>query len=35
VPNVAREAEIDICLKDSFGLGGQNCCLVLKKYKEA
>jgi 3-oxoacyl-[acyl-carrier-protein] synthase II len=35
VPNVARKAEIDICLKDSFGLGGQNCCLVLKKYKEA
>ncbi len=35
VPNVAREAEVNICLKDSFGLGGQNCCLVLKKYKEA
>lgn len=35
VPNVARKAEINICLKDSFGLGGQNCCLVLKKYKEA
>ncbi len=34
VPNVAREAEVNICLKDSFGLGGQNCCLVLKKYKE-
>jgi 3-oxoacyl-[acyl-carrier-protein] synthase II len=35
VPNVARKAEVNICLKDSFGLGGQNCCLVLKKYKEA
>jgi len=35
VPNAAREAEIDVCLKDSFGLGGQNCCLVLKKFKEA
>ena len=34
VPNVAREAEVNICLKDSFGLGGQNCCLVLKKFKE-
>jgi 3-oxoacyl-[acyl-carrier-protein] synthase II len=35
VPNTARKAEINICLKDSFGLGGQNCCLVLKKFKEA
>ncbi len=34
VPNVAREAEVNICLKESFGLGGQNCCLVLKKYKD-
>jgi len=33
VPNVAREAEVNICLKDSFGLGGQNCCLVLKRFK--
>jgi 3-oxoacyl-[acyl-carrier-protein] synthase II len=35
VPNVAREAEVNICLKESFGLGGQNCCLVFKKFKEA
>jgi 3-oxoacyl-[acyl-carrier-protein] synthase II len=34
VPNVAREKEVNICLKDSFGLGGQNCCIVLKKFKE-
>jgi len=34
VPNTARQAEINVCLKDSFGLGGQNCCLVIKKYKE-
>jgi 3-oxoacyl-[acyl-carrier-protein] synthase II len=32
VPNVAREAEVNICLKISFGLGGQNCCLVFKKF---
>jgi 3-oxoacyl-[acyl-carrier-protein] synthase II len=35
VPNAARKAEVNVCLKDSFGLGGQNCCLVLKKFKEA
>jgi 3-oxoacyl-[acyl-carrier-protein] synthase II len=34
VPNVARKANIDVCLKDSFGLGGQNCCMVIKKFKE-
>ena len=34
VPNVAREAEVNICLKESFGLGGQNCCLVFKKFKD-
>ena len=34
VPNVAREAEVNVCLKESFGLGGQNCCLVFKKFKD-
>jgi 3-oxoacyl-[acyl-carrier-protein] synthase II len=32
VPNVAREAKLGTCLKNSFGLGGQNCCLILKKF---
>jgi 3-oxoacyl-[acyl-carrier-protein] synthase II len=31
VPNVARPARVNVCLKDSFGLGGENCCLVLKR----
>jgi beta-ketoacyl-acyl-carrier-protein synthase II len=31
VPNQAREADIDIALSNSFGLGGQNACLVLKR----
>jgi len=29
VPNEAREARINIALSNSFGLGGQNACLVL------
>ena len=32
VPNEARKAQIDTCLKNNFGLGGQNCCLVLKRF---
>ncbi len=32
VPNAPRPASIDIALKNSFGLGGQNACLVLGKY---
>ena len=31
VPNVARPLQVNVCLKDSFGLGGENCCLVLKR----
>lgn len=34
VPNVARQSKIDVCLSNSFGMGGQNCCLVLKRFKE-
>jgi 3-oxoacyl-[acyl-carrier-protein] synthase II len=30
VPNVARQARVNTCLKNCFGLGGENCCLVLK-----
>jgi len=22
---------VNVCLKNSFGLGGENCCLVLKR----
>ncbi|MDD5590701.1 MAG: beta-ketoacyl-ACP synthase II [Dehalococcoidales bacterium] len=35
VPNVARQVQVNACLKNSFGLGGQNCCLVFKKFEEA
>ena len=34
VPNVARPAQVNVCLTNSFGLGGENCCLVLKKFSE-
>lgn len=32
VPNVARAMPVDIALSNSFGLGGQNACLVLGRY---
>jgi beta-ketoacyl-acyl-carrier-protein synthase II len=32
VPNAPRPAAIQIALKNSFGLGGQNACLVLGRY---
>jgi len=32
VPNAARPARIDIALKNSFGFGGKNSALVIKKY---
>jgi 3-oxoacyl-[acyl-carrier-protein] synthase II len=31
VPNVPRPAQVNVCLKNSFGLGGENCCLVLRR----
>jgi len=34
VPNVARKAEVKVALSNSFGLGGQNACLVLGRYSE-
>ncbi|MBU0511972.1 MAG: beta-ketoacyl-ACP synthase II [Chloroflexi bacterium] len=33
VPNQAREHAVDIALSNSFGLGGQNACLVIKRYE--
>ncbi len=32
VPNVAREAQVDIATCNSFGLGGQNACAVYGRY---
>ncbi|HJX38772.1 MAG TPA: beta-ketoacyl-ACP synthase II [Anaerolineae bacterium] len=33
VPNVAREARVNVVLSNSFGLGGQDACLVLGRYR--
>jgi 3-oxoacyl-[acyl-carrier-protein] synthase II len=32
VPNIAREGKVNVCLSNSFGMGGQNCCLIIKKF---
>jgi len=33
VPNVARKAQVDIALSNSFGFGGVNAALVFRKFK--
>ena len=33
VPNTPRQAQIDTTLSNSFGLGGQNACLVLTRFE--
>ena len=32
VPNVPRKADLKVAMSNSFGLGGQNACLVLGSY---
>jgi len=32
VPNEARNQVVDVCLSNSFGMGGQNCSLVIKSF---
>jgi 3-oxoacyl-[acyl-carrier-protein] synthase II len=34
VPNQARQADVRTALSNSFGLGGQNACLVLSRFEE-
>jgi 3-oxoacyl-[acyl-carrier-protein] synthase II len=31
VPNKARSQRVNVCLSNSFGMGGQNCCLIIKR----
>ena len=32
VPHTARQAAVDVVLKNSFGIGSQNACLVLRRH---
>jgi len=32
VPDKSRQAEVNVCLSNSFGMGGQNCCLIIKRF---
>jgi len=33
VPNKAREQEVNVVLSNSFGFGGQNACLVFRRFE--
>jgi 3-oxoacyl-[acyl-carrier-protein] synthase II len=32
IPNVARDARMDVALSNSFGFGGQNACLLIRRW---
>ena len=34
VPNVPRDANVDIAVSNSFGFGGHNACVVFKKFED-
>ena len=34
VPNKARAAEVNIAMSNSFGFGGHNACIILKRFKD-
>jgi 3-oxoacyl-[acyl-carrier-protein] synthase II len=33
VPNVARDADVNVAVSNSFGFGGHNACIVLRKFE--
>jgi beta-ketoacyl-acyl-carrier-protein synthase II len=34
VPNLARRQQVQVALSNSFGLGGQNACILIKQYQQ-
>ncbi|MQF48643.1 beta-ketoacyl-ACP synthase II [SAR202 cluster bacterium AC-647-N09_OGT_505m] len=34
VPNIARQQNVDVVLSNGFGFGGQNTCIVLRRFAE-
>ena len=34
VPNEPRKAKVDVVIKESFGFGGQNNVVIVKRYSE-
>jgi len=33
VPNEARKADVNVAINNSFGFGGHNACVVIRKYQ--
>ncbi len=34
VPNQARPADVEVAMNNSFGFGGHNACIVLRKFRD-
>ena len=32
VPNEARKADVNVAINNSFGFGGHNACVVIRRY---